>query len=167
MFLHFATLLWWCSGEYELFLWSCNFQKLMMVHSWTFRPEMLAWMDLDPKSSLCKAWLSITHIFDSCCNRKVCLGQQLSRADKWFSFCCGRNMINVAATFYKATLSVTTGLSAPYSNLATIYKQQVCMLPPCPLPTCTWDDGCILLMADVPVVVIPSCWEFGTAFPTF
>jgi protein O-GlcNAc transferase len=37
----------------------------------------------------------------------------------------GRNMVNVAATFYKATLSVTTGLSAPYSNLATIYKQQV------------------------------------------
>jgi tetratricopeptide (TPR) repeat protein len=33
-------------------------------------------------------------------------------------------MVNVAATFYKATLSVTTGLSAPYSNLATIYKQQ-------------------------------------------
>jgi protein O-GlcNAc transferase len=34
------------------------------------------------------------------------------------------NMVNVAATFYKATLAVTTGLSAPYSNLAAIYKQQ-------------------------------------------
>jgi hypothetical protein len=34
-------------------------------------------------------------------------------------------MVNVAATFYKATLAVTTGLSAPYSNLAAIYKQQV------------------------------------------
>lgn len=36
-----------------------------------------------------------------------------------------RNLVNTAANFYKATLSVTTGLSAPYSNLATIYKQQV------------------------------------------
>jgi hypothetical protein len=34
-------------------------------------------------------------------------------------------MVSTAATFYKATLSVTTGLAAPYSNLATIYKQQV------------------------------------------
>ncbi|PKA54868.1 putative UDP-N-acetylglucosamine--peptide N-acetylglucosaminyltransferase SEC [Apostasia shenzhenica] len=34
------------------------------------------------------------------------------------------NMLNAAATFYKATLSVTTGLSAPFSNLAAIYKQQ-------------------------------------------
>lgn len=30
-----------------------------------------------------------------------------------------------AAQFYKAALSVTTGLSAPFSNLAMIYKQQV------------------------------------------
>lgn len=36
-----------------------------------------------------------------------------------------RNMINVAAQCYKATLAVTSGLSAPYSNLALIYKQQV------------------------------------------
>lgn len=34
-------------------------------------------------------------------------------------------MVNVAANFYKATLAVTSGLSAPYNNLATIYKQQV------------------------------------------
>lgn len=33
--------------------------------------------------------------------------------------------MSAAASFYKATLSVTTGLAAPYSNLATIYKQQV------------------------------------------
>lgn len=36
-----------------------------------------------------------------------------------------RNMVNVAASFYNATINVTSGLSAPYSNLATIYKQQV------------------------------------------
>lgn len=30
-----------------------------------------------------------------------------------------------AANCYKATLSVTTGLSAPFNNLAIIYKQQV------------------------------------------
>ena len=33
-----------------------------------------------------------------------------------------------AATYYKATLAVTTGLSAPFSNLAIIYKQQVFMV---------------------------------------
>lgn len=36
-----------------------------------------------------------------------------------------RNMITAAASYYKATLSVTTGLSAPFNNLAIIYKQQV------------------------------------------
>lgn len=34
-------------------------------------------------------------------------------------------MVAAAASYYKATLSVTTGLSAPYNNLAIIYKQQV------------------------------------------
>ncbi|GLT71032.1 hypothetical protein SLA2020_430770 [Shorea laevis] len=34
-------------------------------------------------------------------------------------------MLSAAASFYKATLSVTTGLSAPFNNLAIIYKQQV------------------------------------------
>lgn len=33
-------------------------------------------------------------------------------------------MVAVAATYYKATLSVTSGLSAPFNNLAVIYKQQ-------------------------------------------
>lgn len=36
-----------------------------------------------------------------------------------------RNMMDVAASLYMATLTVTTGLSAPYNNLAIIYKQQV------------------------------------------
>jgi hypothetical protein len=36
-----------------------------------------------------------------------------------------RNMLSAAASCYKATLSVTTGLSAPFNNLAIIYKQQV------------------------------------------
>lgn len=39
-------------------------------------------------------------------------------------FLC-RNMTPAAAQCYKATLSVTTGLSAPFNNLAIIYKQQV------------------------------------------
>lgn len=34
-------------------------------------------------------------------------------------------MVAAAASYYKATLSVTTGLSAPFNNLAVIYKQQV------------------------------------------
>lgn len=34
-------------------------------------------------------------------------------------------MVAAAASYYKATLNVTTGLSAPYNNLAIIYKQQV------------------------------------------
>ncbi|KAJ6877247.1 hypothetical protein NC651_030088 [Populus alba x Populus x berolinensis] len=34
------------------------------------------------------------------------------------------NMSAAAASCYKATLAVTTGLSAPFSNLAVIYKQQ-------------------------------------------
>ncbi|KAG6483325.1 hypothetical protein ZIOFF_059969 [Zingiber officinale] len=34
------------------------------------------------------------------------------------------NMMSVAASFYKATLAVTTGISAPFNNLAIIYKQQ-------------------------------------------
>lgn len=34
-------------------------------------------------------------------------------------------MLSAAASCYKATLSVTTGLSAPFNNLAIIYKQQV------------------------------------------
>ena len=34
-------------------------------------------------------------------------------------------MVSSAASYYKATLAVTTGLSAPFSNLAVIYKQQV------------------------------------------
>lgn len=33
--------------------------------------------------------------------------------------------MSAAASCYKATLSVTTGLSAPFNNLAIIYKQQV------------------------------------------
>lgn len=36
-----------------------------------------------------------------------------------------RNMVPAAASYYKATLTVTTGLSAPFNNLAIIYKQQV------------------------------------------
>ena len=43
---------------------------------------------------------------------------------KFVSVAC-RNMMNVAAQCYKATISVTTGLSAPYNNLAIIHKQQV------------------------------------------
>ncbi|XP_040960104.1 probable UDP-N-acetylglucosamine--peptide N-acetylglucosaminyltransferase SEC isoform X2 [Gossypium raimondii] len=35
-----------------------------------------------------------------------------------------RNMVGAAASYYKATLAVTTGLSAPFNNLAVIYKQQ-------------------------------------------
>jgi protein O-GlcNAc transferase len=35
-------------------------------------------------------------------------------------------MPNEALTLYKQTIAVTTGLSAPYNNLATIYKQQGC-----------------------------------------
>ncbi|KAG6498982.1 hypothetical protein ZIOFF_038738 [Zingiber officinale] len=34
------------------------------------------------------------------------------------------NMMSVPASFYKATLAVTTGISAPFNNLAIIYKQQ-------------------------------------------
>lgn len=34
-------------------------------------------------------------------------------------------MVGAAASYYKATLAVTTGLSAPFNNLAVIYKQQV------------------------------------------
>ncbi|KAG6524152.1 hypothetical protein ZIOFF_014043 [Zingiber officinale] len=34
------------------------------------------------------------------------------------------NMMSVAASFYKATLAVTTGISVPFNNLAIIYKQQ-------------------------------------------
>ncbi|CAN4095950.1 unnamed protein product [Withania somnifera] len=34
------------------------------------------------------------------------------------------NMMSAAAQCYKATLAVTTGLSAPFNNLAIIYKQQ-------------------------------------------
>lgn len=33
--------------------------------------------------------------------------------------------MSAAAQCYKATLTVTTGLSAPFNNLAIIYKQQV------------------------------------------
>ncbi|XP_042415520.1 probable UDP-N-acetylglucosamine--peptide N-acetylglucosaminyltransferase SEC [Zingiber officinale] len=34
-------------------------------------------------------------------------------------------MMSVAASFYKATLAVTTGISAPFNNLVIIYKQQI------------------------------------------
>lgn len=34
-------------------------------------------------------------------------------------------MTSAAVQCYKATLAVTTGLSAPFNNLAIIYKQQV------------------------------------------
>ena len=36
-----------------------------------------------------------------------------------------RNLISAAASFYKAAISVTSGLSSPLNNLAVIYKQQV------------------------------------------
>ena len=39
--------------------------------------------------------------------------------------CMSMNMVPTAASYYKATLSVTTGLSANFSNLTIIYKQQV------------------------------------------
>ncbi|XP_010677316.1 uncharacterized protein LOC104892984 [Beta vulgaris subsp. vulgaris] len=39
------------------------------------------------------------------------------------------NMIGTAAQYYKATLNVTTGLSAPYNNLAIIYKHQIYNTP--------------------------------------
>ncbi|XP_042423465.1 probable UDP-N-acetylglucosamine--peptide N-acetylglucosaminyltransferase SEC [Zingiber officinale] len=35
------------------------------------------------------------------------------------------NMMSVPTSFYKATLAVTTGISALFNNLAIIYKQQV------------------------------------------
>jgi protein O-GlcNAc transferase len=34
-------------------------------------------------------------------------------------------LISAAASFYKAAISVTSGLSSPLNNLAVIYKQQV------------------------------------------
>ena len=34
-------------------------------------------------------------------------------------------MLEEAAALYQRTLAITTGLSAPYTNLAAIYKQQV------------------------------------------
>ncbi|KAG6493341.1 hypothetical protein ZIOFF_048323 [Zingiber officinale] len=34
------------------------------------------------------------------------------------------NMMSVVASFYKETLAVTTGIFAPFNNLAIIYKQQ-------------------------------------------
>ena len=42
-----------------------------------------------------------------------------------------RNMMGPASSLFQATLTVTTGLSAPFNNLALIYKQQVAgyMLP--------------------------------------
>lgn len=43
-----------------------------------------------------------------------------------------RNMMDIAASLYMATLTVTTGLSAPYNNLAMIYKQQVLVMPNAP-----------------------------------
>ncbi len=39
--------------------------------------------------------------------------------------------MSAAASCYKATLSVTTGISAPFNNLAIIYKQQVAASPVC------------------------------------
>ena len=45
--------------------------------------------------------------------------------DLFWSKLLFRNMVTAAASYYKATLSVTTGLSAPFNNLAIIYKQQV------------------------------------------
>lgn len=41
-------------------------------------------------------------------------------------------MMDIAASLYMATLTVTTGLSAPYNNLAMIYKQQVLVMPNAP-----------------------------------
>ena len=38
-------------------------------------------------------------------------------------------MISAAASFYKAAISVTSGLSSPLNNLAVIYKQQVVFFP--------------------------------------
>ncbi|KAG6472124.1 hypothetical protein ZIOFF_009769 [Zingiber officinale] len=35
------------------------------------------------------------------------------------------NMMSVAASFYKAILAVTTGISVPFNNLAIIYRQQL------------------------------------------
>ncbi|KAG6488846.1 hypothetical protein ZIOFF_005775 [Zingiber officinale] len=35
------------------------------------------------------------------------------------------NMMSVVASFYKAILAVTTGISVPFNNLAIIYKQQL------------------------------------------
>ncbi|KAG6495894.1 hypothetical protein ZIOFF_043724 [Zingiber officinale] len=34
-------------------------------------------------------------------------------------------MMSVAASFYKAILAVTIGISVPFNNLAIIYKQQL------------------------------------------
>lgn len=55
------------------------------------------------------------------------------------------NLMSAAAQYYQATLTVTTGLSAPFNNLAMIYKQQVvpvlwflslCFsMPPVPIPS--------------------------------
>lgn len=37
-------------------------------------------------------------------------------------------MVGPASSLFQATLTVTTGLSAPFNNLAIIYKQQVAWL---------------------------------------
>ncbi|KAG6532167.1 hypothetical protein ZIOFF_006005 [Zingiber officinale] len=47
--------------------------------------------------------------------------QALPSLDNIYMDC---NMMSVVASFYKATLAVTTGISAPFNNLAIIYKQQ-------------------------------------------
>jgi len=48
----------------------------------------------------------------------------------YFGIIC-RSMLDIAASHFMAVLAVTTGLSAPYNNLAMIYKQQVLVLLNC------------------------------------
>ncbi|KAG6535389.1 hypothetical protein ZIOFF_000355 [Zingiber officinale] len=54
------------------------------------------------------------------------ISYQRLRENDWHYCRYGRfgNMMSVAASFYKATLAVITGISTPFNNLAIIYKQQ-------------------------------------------
>lgn len=57
-------------------------------------------------------------------------------------------MLAAAASYYKATLTVTTGLSAPFNNLAVIYKQQVSVA--------AYIDQILYLCSQLPLLFLSS-----------
>ena len=107
-----------------LSLWFASFVISNLFFLWA---SAMPFTKTKPPASTYQSWeyiYGMVYEIDSLIFYQIDIGYKVAGVYMKVLWSC-RNMSAAAASCYKATLAVTTGLSAPFSNLAVIYKQQV------------------------------------------